>query len=91
MLLRAYSVARISDERGFKDELNILIKTWPGTPESKKAEEIVAFLNQKIPELKVEEDKEIAAELYKCRYRIQNHQFALIISDPAFNINHGNL
>ena len=64
MLLHAYSVARISDERTFKEELNKLIKTWPETAESKKAAEIIAYLNQKMPELKVEEDKEIAAELY---------------------------
>jgi tetratricopeptide (TPR) repeat protein len=86
MLLRAYSVARISDERSFKDELNILIKTWPDSDESKKAGELIAYLNQKIPELKVEEDKEIAAELYIAD-TTATHIFILIISDPAFNIN----
>jgi tetratricopeptide (TPR) repeat protein len=86
LLLRAYSVARISDERKFKEELNTLIKTWPETAESKKAAEIIAFLNQKIPELKVEEDKEIAAELYVAD-TTSAHVFALIITDPAFNIN----
>ncbi|MCX6326117.1 MAG: hypothetical protein NT144_05625 [Bacteroidia bacterium] len=85
-LLRAYSVARISDERSFKQELNSLIKMWPESAESKKAEEIIAFLNQKIPELKIEEDKEIAAELYIADTSV-NHVFALIITDPAFNIN----
>ena len=86
MLLRAYSVARVSDERSFKEELNNLVKTWPETAESKKALEIIAFLNQKIPELKVEEDKEIAAELYKTD-SASAHVFILIISDPSFNIN----
>jgi len=86
MLLRAYSVARISDERSFKVELNNLIKAWPKTTESKKAGEIIAFLNQKIPELKVEEDKVIAAELYIADTTV-NHIFALIITDPGFNIN----
>ena len=86
MLLRAYSVARISDERRFKEELNNLIKTWPETNESRKAEEIIAYLNQKIPELKVEEDKEIAAELYIAD-TTQTHSFVVIISNPAFNIN----
>jgi tetratricopeptide (TPR) repeat protein len=86
LLLRAYSVARISDERGFKEELSALIRAWPGTAESKKAEEIVSFLNQKIPELKVEEDKQIAAELYVADTTV-NHSFVLIISDPEFNIN----
>ena len=86
MLLHAYSVARISDERSFKEELNNLIKTWPETAESKKAEEIITYLNQKTPELKVEEDKEIAAELYIAD-TTATHVFALIITDPAFNIN----
>ena len=86
LLLRAYSVARISDERSFKEELNNLIRTWPETAESKKAEELIEFLNQKIPELKIEEDKEIAAELYIADTTV-NHVFALIITDPAFNVN----
>ena len=86
MLLRAYCVARIKDERTFKEELNKLIKTWPEASESKKAGEIIAFLNQKIPDLKIEEDKEIAAELYLAD-TTANHVFVLIITDPAFNIN----
>jgi hypothetical protein len=86
LLLRAYSVARIKDERSFKEELTNLIKTWPSTNESKKAEELIAFLNQKLPELKVEEDKVIAAELFIAD-TTATHVFALIISDPAFNVN----
>ena len=50
--------------RSFKEELNRLIKAWPATDEGKKAAELAAYLNQKLPELKIEEDKEIAAELY---------------------------
>lgn len=86
MLLRSYSVARISDERIFKDDLNNLIKAWPGTTESKKAEEMISYLNQKMPELKIEEEKVIAAELYTADTTI-THVFVLIISDPLFNIN----
>ncbi len=86
LLLRAYSVARITDERSFKEELNNIIKLWPGTEESKRAAEIIAFLNQQMPELKIEEEKEIAAELYTVDKTV-NHLFILIISDPAFNIN----
>jgi outer membrane protein assembly factor BamD (BamD/ComL family) len=86
LLLRAYSVGRMSDERTFKDELNKLIKLWPETVESKKAADIIAYLNQKMPELKVEEDKKIATEIYTAD-TTANHVFALIISDPAFNLN----
>ncbi len=85
-LLRAYSVARITDERAFRDELNKVVKTWPGTTEGKKAAEIIAYLNQKTPELKVEEEKVIAAEIYRADIK-SNHVFVLIISDSAFNIN----
>ncbi len=86
LLIRAYSVGRISDERTFKEELNNLIKVWPGSAESKKAAEIIAYLNQKMPELKVEEDKKIAAEIYTADTTV-NHVFVLIITDPAFNLN----
>jgi hypothetical protein len=86
MLLRAYSTAPLSDERGFKEELTSLIKTWPESVESKKATEIIAFLNQKVPELKVEEDKKIASVLYVAD-TTENHRFAVVITNPAFNIN----
>ncbi|HBC77745.1 MAG TPA: hypothetical protein DCZ51_03895, partial [Bacteroidales bacterium] len=86
MLLRAYSVARISDERSFKEELSKLIKAWPSTEEGKKADELSAYLNKKLPELKVEEDKVIAAELYVADTAAL-YSFNVIITDPAFNIN----
>jgi tetratricopeptide (TPR) repeat protein len=86
MLLKAYSVARISDERNFREELNNLIKTWPETTESKRASEIISYLNQKTPELKVEEDKKIAIEIYTAD-TTATRIFALVINDPAFNLN----
>jgi tetratricopeptide (TPR) repeat protein len=86
MLLRAYNIARLTDERGFKEELSKLIKAWPDSDEGKKANEISAFLNQKLPELKVEEDRQIAQELYVADTS-RVHAFALVIADPAFNIN----
>ncbi len=64
LLLRAYSVGHISDERAFKEELNNVVKKYPGTAESNKASDLIGFLNQKMPELKVEEDKKIATEIY---------------------------
>ena len=86
MLLRSYSVAKTSDERSFKEELNKVVERWPETPEGKKAEELITYLNQKLPELKVEEDKEIASEIYVAD-TIPVHTFALVIFDPKFNIN----
>jgi tetratricopeptide (TPR) repeat protein len=86
MLLHAYSLARTTDEHTFKEDLRKLNDTWPGTPESKKADELIAYLNQKKPELKVEEDKQIAASLYVAD-TLSAKKFALIITDPAFNLN----
>jgi tetratricopeptide (TPR) repeat protein len=86
MLLKAYSIARISDERAFKEELNNLVKTWPNSEESQRAGEIILYLNQEIPELKIEEDKQIAAVLYTSD-TTSSHVFALVITDPGFNIN----
>jgi len=86
LLLRAFSVGRTGDERTFRDELNNLIKVWPETAESKKASEVLSYLNQKTPELKVEEDKKIAIEIFTAD-STTNHVFALIINDLAFNVN----
>ncbi len=86
MLLRAYSVARTSDERSFKDELNRLIKAWPGTEEAIRAAELSAHLNQQMPELKIEEDKEIASEIYAVD-TVAPYSFMIVIIDPRFNIN----
>jgi hypothetical protein len=86
MLLKAYSTARISDERTFKDELNKVISGWPASEESKKASELVAYLNQKVPELKMEEDKQIATELYTAD-TTSVYSFMIVIPDPSFNVN----
>jgi tetratricopeptide (TPR) repeat protein len=86
MLLHAYCVARISDERAFKEELNKVVKQWPQTQEASKATDIIAYLNQQLPELKIEEDIEIAKELFVAD-TAKTNIFALIISDPSFNIN----
>jgi hypothetical protein len=86
MLLRAYCTAKISDERALKEQLSILIESWPETNESRKAAEIIAYLNQALPELKVEEDRVIASELYVAD-TTAIHSFILLINDPGFNIN----
>lgn len=89
MLLRAYNVARVSDERTFKDNLRKLTDQWPGTPESKKAQELIAHINQEVPQLKVEEDKVIASEIYVAD-TASAKTFVLIIPDPSFNVNQAN-
>ncbi len=86
MLLKAYCIAKISDERAFKEALNLVIESWPETVESKKADEIISFLNQALPELKVEEDRIIASELYLADSSAI-HSFILLVADPGFNVN----
>lgn len=85
-LLRAYSTAKLKDERSFKEELNVLIKQWPGTPESERAAELIAYLNNEIPQLKIEEEKAIASEIY-ISGADEPHYYVLIIEDPKFNLN----
>jgi tetratricopeptide (TPR) repeat protein len=87
LLIKAYSTGRISDERTLKEQLSNIVKVWPGTDESKRAEELIAYLNKKTPELKVEEDKKIATEIYSVADTTEKHVFVLIISDPTFNVN----
>jgi len=86
MLLRSFSVARISDEKSFKEELEKVVSSYPRTDEGKKAAELVTWLNQEMPELKFEEEKEIATELYVAD-TIPLHSFAIVIKDPSFNVN----
>jgi tetratricopeptide (TPR) repeat protein len=86
MLLKSYSIARISDERTFRDELIKLIKTWPGTPEAKRAEDLTANLDRKMPELKIEEDIIVAREIYTAD-TTSLYSFVLIINNTSFNLN----
>jgi tetratricopeptide (TPR) repeat protein len=86
LLLKSYCLARTSDEKTFKEELSNLVKSWPGTPESEKALEMIAYLNKEIPQLQVEEDKQIAGEIY-VEEKDSPHSFIIIIQNPAFNVN----
>jgi outer membrane protein assembly factor BamD (BamD/ComL family) len=80
LLLKSYCLARTSDEKTFKEELSRLVKSWPGTPESEKAIEMIAYLNKEVPQLQVEEDKQIAAEIY-VEEKDSPHFFIIISRD----------
>lgn len=86
MLLKSYCTARTSGEKAFKDDLAAIVNRWPGTPEAEKASELISFLNQEIPELKIEEERQIAKELY-IDDRESPHLFGVVIMDPSFNLN----
>lgn len=86
MLLHAYCVARLTDEKTFREDLKILTETWPGTPESARAVELIGSIDTKVPELKIQEEKVIAAELFTAD-TTASKIFTLVIPDPSYNIN----
>jgi tetratricopeptide (TPR) repeat protein len=86
MLLKSYCIAKTSDERAFKESLKSLIKAYPSSAESTRASEIVAYLNNKIPELKIEEDKQVASEIYIPEMD-PPPSFVIIIQNSVFNLN----
>jgi len=86
MLLKAYSTARISDERTFREELGQVIKSWPGTEQARKASDLISHLDQKMPELKIEEEIIVAKEIYKVD-TTSVYSFVIIINNPSFNLN----
>lgn len=86
MLLKAYSVARTSDERRLREELNGLRKAFPDSDEGLRAAELIAHLDKEMPELRIEEDIVVARELYTVDTAAQ-HTFVIIIESPSFNVN----
>ncbi len=86
MLLRTYALAKNIDERSLKAELNKIVRLFPDTDESRRAEELIAWLNKKVPELKIEEQKEIARKIYSASSEGQ-HSFVLIIKNRDLDIN----
>ncbi len=85
-LLNSLNLAGLQDERGYRESLTALVKTFPGSEEAIRASELIAVLNREMPELKVEEDRQIAAEIYYHEPEAQ-HLFVLLITNPGFNIN----
>ena len=85
-LLNSLNLAGLQDERGYRESLTALVKTFPGSEEAIRASELLAVLNREMPELKVEEDRQIAAEIYYHEPEAQ-HLFVLLITNPGFNIN----
>ncbi len=86
MLLKAYVIGRTGDIRRLKPVLDEIIKTRPGTEESKKALELTAFLDKEAPEIKIEEEKQVAATLFDSDTTARL-SFCLVITDNKININ----
>lgn len=85
-LLRAYALARTIDERSLKEELTVITLLFPGSEEAKRASELIAYLNREIPELKVEEEQEIARELYSSDLEGE-HYFIIVIKNKSLDVN----
>jgi len=86
MLLKAYAIGRTGDLRKLKQSLDEVVKTCPGTEESKKALELIAFIERKAPEIKLEEDKKIAATLF-VGDTTSLLTFCMVITDNKINVN----
>ena len=85
-LLRIYAIAQKVDERTLKQELQKLSSLYPGTSESKRADELIEYLNRAVPELKQEEEEEIAKNIYLADIT-GPHNFVIIIRNPDLDIN----
>lgn len=86
MLLKALSVGRTSDIRTFKNALNEIIVTYPGSEVINMAKEIIAYLNQSHPVL-IEEEEEIQArEIYSFEDST-SHYFALVVEKDKVDMN----
>jgi tetratricopeptide (TPR) repeat protein len=85
-LLLALTYAATGDERTYREHLSALMKEFPSTDQAVRARELIGALDLEKPELRVEEDRQIAAEIYIYEPE-ETHLFVLIIEDPDFNIN----
>jgi hypothetical protein len=85
-LLYSIVLGSMNDEKGYRENLVLLVKDFPGTEEAKKASELISVIDKEMPELKVEEDRIVAAELYIYEPEAP-HLFVLLLEDPEFNIN----
>jgi tetratricopeptide (TPR) repeat protein len=77
--LRTLSVGRTSDIKTFKEELYNIISTYPTTEVAEDAKNIIAYLDKEHPDIKEEEEKEIAIALYEYSENME-HFFALVLN-----------
>ena len=70
----------------FKEELQKIQSRYPESDEGKRAAEIVAQINEEVPELKIEEEKQIASEIYNSDVT-GPHNFVVVIKSSSLDIN----
>ncbi|MBN2611351.1 MAG: tetratricopeptide repeat protein [Bacteroidales bacterium] len=76
--LKALSTGRTQDIKTFRENLLEIIARFPGTEVSENAKNIVSYLDKEKPEMKAEEDKEIALKLYEASDSTV-HYFAFVV------------
>ncbi len=86
MLLKAYAMGPTLDEKSLKDELLRITDMYPDTEEATRASEMIAHINEKVPELKEEDEIEKAVMLYDT-VDTAPYRFMLIIMDKDLDIN----
>jgi tetratricopeptide (TPR) repeat protein len=82
--LRALSVGKTSDTKAFRDTLNRIVASYPGTDVYDAAMNIIAYMNKEHPELLEEEEKVIAEKLYQYT-EDTGHMVALIVNKKSNN------
>jgi TolA-binding protein len=85
-LLKAFAMATIVDERELKGILSAIVQQFPGTPEAERASGLIEHLNTEIPELKIEEEQQIARELFSTDIT-GPHYFVAVIMNNNEDIN----
>jgi tetratricopeptide (TPR) repeat protein len=77
--LRTLSIGRTRDIKTFKEELYNIISTYPRTEVAEDAKNIISYLDKEHPDIKEEEEKEIAISLYEFSENTE-HFFALVLN-----------
>lgn len=85
-LLKAFAMATMVDERELKGILSDIVKQFPETPEAERASDLITYLNSEIPQLKIEEEQQIARELFS-RDITGPHYFVAVIMNHNEDIN----
>jgi len=86
MLLKAYAMAPSVSEKILREELRAIRDRYPGTDEAGRASELIAYLDSEIPELKTEEEREIAVQLYDT-LNSPPFRFIMILKDESLDMN----
>jgi len=86
MLLRAYAMANSTDEKTLKQELVKIRDNYPGTEEAERAGGMIAYLNEKVPELKKEEEIQKATQIYDT-LQTSPYRFIMVVKNSERDIN----